>query len=116
MVGSISSGNADGLYIDGLRGSPTMARVVADLKLEVVAAEGRKASIIALAMVDGKQESVEIAHERFANPGAAVRYLRHRSAILTRTRASLAVGDIGKTEHVRNASPNPPRDRAPAWR
>ena len=59
-----------------------MVRVVADLKLEVVTVEGRKASIIALATVDGKEESVDVAHECFANRGAAVSYLNRHCAVL----------------------------------
>jgi hypothetical protein len=55
-----------------------LARTVAELKIKVVTANDRKASIIASAMVDGKQEVVELAHECFANRGAAVNYLRHR--------------------------------------
>jgi predicted nucleotidyltransferase len=76
-----------------------LARAVADLKLEVMTPDGGKVGIITSAVVDGKREVVELAHECFANRGAAVNYLsQHREVLAERAQGWLSEGSSRPNE------------------
>jgi hypothetical protein len=77
-----------------------LARTIADVKLDVMTAAGRKAGIIASAMVDGKQEVVELAHECFGNRGAAEHYLRQHQEMLRERAQGWLSGESAKPDET----------------
>ena len=72
-----------GLLVIGIGKEPSLGSDRADLQLEVTILDGRKANIIASAMIDGNREVVVLAHECFGNCGAAENYLRQHREMLT---------------------------------